>query len=150
MVDKINFTDEDRKIVLSARGKKTSGVSWELKQKFLDWQKSGKIVDRDGNGIFDSAQASGLANKLAEIHKKALSDDDYWKKMPVGRTFDYTEEQMLALLDAAGFDMVGSGTTPVAPVTPEAVDAFTTTLVIVPLMLDVVNVILPTADDPVP
>ena len=107
MADRIFSNDElrikvtDRSVNRSKKGE--TGVSWELKDRFQEWLKTGKIYEVDGNGVWDKYQADGLGNKLAEIHKHALTDDAYWKNMPIGKGIKYSEEKMIELLTAAGY-----------------------------------------------
>lgn len=103
-------------VKLENRGAKASGITFELKSVFDEMAKKGLIKDTDGKGL-TKQDALNMYAKLNEIHNDAKMATDY-TRMQAGQEFSYTAEQMLALAEASGYEVIK----PEEPVdeTPEA------------------------------
>ncbi len=106
------------KVKLQNRGAKSSGITWELKSVFDDMAKQGLIKDTDGKGL-SKQDALNLYAKLNEMHKETNRATNY-TRMQVGQEFDYTADEMKALAQAAGYEIVGQETSVKISESPEA------------------------------
>ncbi len=121
MVDAINNVFKSgQKIELQNRGAKSSGITFELKSVFDDLAKQGLIKDKDGKGL-TKQDALNLYNMLNQIHQNTGRATNY-TTMQTGQSFDYTAEEMKALAEAAGYELVESEEKP-TPKYPEILDA---------------------------
>ncbi len=80
------------------------GITFELKSIFSEMEKRGLIKDKDGKGL-TKQDALNMYAKLNEIHKSTGKDTNY-NRMRVGQEFNYSAEQMLALAEASGYEIV--------------------------------------------
>ncbi len=92
------------KVKLQNRGANSSGITFELKSVFDELAKQGLIKDTDGKGL-TKQEALNLYAKLNEIHEATKRATNY-TKMQVGQEFTYTADEMKALAQAAGYEVV--------------------------------------------
>ena len=92
------------KVKLGSHGKKSSGITFELKSVFDEMAKKGLIKDTDGKGL-SKQDAANLYAELNKMHEATNRDTNY-AKMKVGQEFDYTADEMKALAKAAGYEIV--------------------------------------------
>lgn len=88
---------------LKARGKH-SGITYDLRDAFLDLEKKGLLKDTKKDG-FTKDDALKLYNELDKIHQERQLDRNY-KKMDKGRKFDYSEADVRRLAQAAGYKTI--------------------------------------------
>lgn len=121
MVDGINnIFKTGQKIELKDRGAKGSGITFELKSVFDDLAKQGIIKDKDGKGL-TKQDALNLYNMLNKIHQDTNRATNY-TTMQVGQSFDYSADELKALAEAAGYELVGPPEEEGAPSNPDALD----------------------------
>lgn len=120
MVDGINnIFKTGQKIELKDRGAKGSGITFELKSVFEELSKQGIIKDKDGKGL-TKQDALNLYNTLNKIHQDTNRATNY-TTMQVGQSFDYSAEELKAMAEAAGYEIVAQGEEG-APANPDALD----------------------------
>ena len=120
MVDGINnIFKTGQKIELKDRGAKGSGITFELKSVFDELTKQGIIKDKDGKGL-TKQDALNLYNTLNKIHQDTNRATNY-TTMQVGQSFDYSAEELKAMAEAAGYEIVAQGEEG-APANPDALD----------------------------
>lgn len=120
MVDGINnIFKTGQKIELKDRGAKGSGITFELKSVFEELSKQGIIKDKDGKGL-TKQDALNLYNTLNKIHQDTNRTTNY-TTMQVGQSFDYSAEELKAMAEAAGYEIVAQGEEG-APANPDALD----------------------------
>lgn len=120
MVDGINnIFKTGQKIELKDRGAKGSGITFELKSVFEELSKQGIIKDKDGKGL-TKQDALNLYNTLNKIHQDTNRASNY-TTMQVGQSFDYSAEELKAMAEAAGYEIVAQGEEG-APANPDALD----------------------------
>ena len=90
--------NSDFKIKLGNRGPKSSGITFELKSVFDEMAKRGMIKDTDGKGL-TKQDALNLYAELNKIHEQTNRATNY-TTMQVGQEFEYTADEMKALLKA--------------------------------------------------
>lgn len=91
-------------VKLQNRGPKSSGITFELKSVFDEMAKQGLIKDTDGKGL-TKQDALNLYAKLNEMHQQTNRATNY-TRMQVGQEFNYTSEEMKALAQAAGYEII--------------------------------------------
>ncbi len=94
-------------IKLENRGPRSSGITFELKTIFDEMAKKGLIKDKDGKGL-TKQDALNMYAKLNEIHKADGKATNY-TRMQAGQEFSYSAEQLLALAEASGYEVVEAG-----------------------------------------
>ena len=120
MVDGINnIFKTGQKIELKDKGAKGSGITFELKSVFDELTKQGIIKDKDGKGL-TKQDALNLYNTLNKIHQDTNRTTNY-TTMQVGQSFDYSAEELKAMAEAAGYEIVEQGEEG-APANPDALD----------------------------
>lgn len=85
---------------LKARGKQ-SGITFDLRDAFLDLEKKGLLKDIKKDG-FTKEDALNLYKELDKIHQERQLSRDY-TKMSKGSKFDYSEAEVRRLANAAGY-----------------------------------------------
>ena len=93
----------DQKIKLQNRGA-NSGITFELKSVFDQMAKDGLIKDTDGKGL-TKTDAQNMYEDLNKMHQETGRATNY-TKMQVGQEFTYTADEMKALAQAAGYEVV--------------------------------------------
>ena len=104
------------KIQLQNRGAKSSGITFELKSVFDEMVQKGIVKDTGAKGL-SKDEALNLYNVLNQMHIDTNRATNY-TRMQVGQEFTYTAEEMKALAQAAGYEIVAQE--PAAPAKPEA------------------------------
>ena len=113
--------NSDFKIKLGNRGPKSSGITFELKSVFDEMAKRGMIKDTDGKGL-TKQDALNLYAELNKIHEQTNRATNY-TTMQVGQEFEYTADEMKALLKAAGYE-IEEPEVPEKPEAPEKPEEF--------------------------
>lgn len=90
-------------INLKSRGKR-SGITFDLRDAFKDLERKGLLIDTKGDG-FTKQDALNLYNELDKIHKERKLDRNY-TNMQKGAEFNYSEEEVRRLANAAGYRTV--------------------------------------------
>lgn len=90
---------------LKARGK-NSGITYDLRDSFLDLVKEGKLRDTKADG-FSKEDALNLYKELDKIHQERKLSRKY-HNMDKGAKFDYSEAEVKRLANAAGYETVKS------------------------------------------
>lgn len=85
---------------LISRGKH-SGITYDLRDAFLALEKDGLLTDSKKDG-FTKEDALNLYKELDKIHKERKLDRNY-TKMKKNSRFDYSEEDVRRLAEAAGY-----------------------------------------------
>lgn len=93
-------------IKLENRGPRSSGLTFELKTVFDEMAKKGLIKDKDGKGLTQE-DALNMYAKLNEIHQSEGMDTNY-SQMQAGQEIKYSAEQLLALAESSGYEVVES------------------------------------------
>ncbi len=114
MVDGVSnsFFSQNHEIKLQKRSN-ASGITVELKCVFDELAKQGIIKDKDGEGL-TKKDALNLYNMLNNIHKNTNRSTNY-SSMQDGQSFTYTAEEMKALAQAAGYEIVDAPESQEAP-----------------------------------
>ena len=114
MVDGVSnsFFSQNHEIKLQNRGN-ASGITVELKCVFEELAKQGIIKDKDSKGLTQK-DALNLYNMLNNIHKNTNRSTNY-SSMQDGQSFTYTAEEMKALAQAAGYEIVDAPESQEAP-----------------------------------
>lgn len=92
------------KVKLQNRGPKSSGITFELKSVFDEMAKQGLIKDTDGKEL-TKQDALNLYAKLNEMHQETNRATNY-TRMQAGQEFNYTADEMKALAQAAGYEII--------------------------------------------
>ena len=89
-------------IDLKSRGKH-SGITYDLRDSFIELVDQGKLVDFKNDG-FTKEDALNLYKELDKIHTKRKLNKNY-TKMDAHSKFDYSEEEVRRLANAAGYQV---------------------------------------------
>lgn len=87
---------------LKSRGKH-SGITYDLRDSFIELVDQGKLVDLKGDG-FTKKDALNLYKELDKIHTERKLNKNY-TKMDAHSKFDYSEEEVRRLANAAGYQV---------------------------------------------
>lgn len=105
-VNGVDAFNQGYAVKLQNRGKKSSGITFELKNIFAEMQKEGKLKDLDGKGL-TKKDALNLYAELNKIHEQTNRATNY-TKMQAGQEFKYTADEMQAMAKAAGYEIIGT------------------------------------------
>ncbi len=92
----------DDKVNLQKRGRH-SGITYDLRDDFIDLANKGIIKDKDGK--FTKKDAYNLYLALDKIQKQKKLNTNY-HHMKGGSKFDYSEKEVEDMIKAAGYDIV--------------------------------------------